>query len=357
MSTTLNSMADVIGNTIREEGSMTMFNTDIVEVKTDIPIPDADLPSIEAILVRTASTETYKANISDFTELKELGAGTFGTTFSAHHIDTGNTIVLKRIGKATSSLANVEREINILEYLKDVCTSYVICYISSFEDEQYYYIVTEFLGNYITLFDYIEEYKGTQSYDVSAVIITNLIRGIQSIHGRHISHRDIKPENIMINPTTQEIKYVDFGLSCYDGVCEILGIVGSRIYKAPELWYKPPNTRLTYEQWKRADLWSLGKTIVELLITKDFYTGRFEVIDLPYIEQHRPDLVELYFHDPETMRQQQNATIQRFIQDPDMPSYVERVIPTRFRYTYPTLTGYIIRMMEHNPSDRVISPL
>jgi serine/threonine protein kinase len=46
-------------------------------------------------------------------------------------------------------------------------------------------------------------------------IIIELLKGLDSIHARHILHLDIKPENIWVFPDNKKIKYFDFGLSCY----------------------------------------------------------------------------------------------------------------------------------------------
>lgn len=45
-------------------------------------------------------------------------------------------------------------------------------------------------------------------------IIVELLKGLDSIHDRHILHLDIKPNNIWVFPDSKKIKYYDFGVSC-----------------------------------------------------------------------------------------------------------------------------------------------
>ena len=37
-------------------------------------------------------------------------------------------------------------------------------------------------------------------------VMTNLVKGLETIHQQQVAHRDIKPKNIMINPTNFDIK-------------------------------------------------------------------------------------------------------------------------------------------------------
>jgi serine/threonine protein kinase len=36
---------------------------------------------------------------------------------------------------------------------------------------------------------------------------------ISQLHQRYLIHKDINPANILLNPTTQQIKLIDFGIS------------------------------------------------------------------------------------------------------------------------------------------------
>lgn len=44
-------------------------------------------------------------------------------------------------------------------------------------------------------------------------IMLQLCSALSYLHSLHIMHRDIKPENIMIDPTTLNIKLIDFGFA------------------------------------------------------------------------------------------------------------------------------------------------
>lgn len=40
--------------------------------------------------------------------------------------------------------------------------------------------------------------------------ITQILQGLEYLHGRHIIHLDLKPENIIVS-TTNSVKIIDFG--------------------------------------------------------------------------------------------------------------------------------------------------
>jgi serine/threonine protein kinase len=66
-------------------------------------------------------------------------------------------------------------------------------------------------------------------------------------------HRDIKPFNVLINPETEQLKLIDFGLSDYFiPEKESNEHVASLYYKAPELMFG--DTRYDY----RVDVWAAG---------------------------------------------------------------------------------------------------
>jgi serine/threonine protein kinase len=149
-------------------------------------------------------------------------------------------------------------------------------------------------------------------------VIQNLKKGLKSVHDAGVSHRDIKPDNVMINPNTLDVKYIDFGLSCFKDYCNVTRKIGSPIYMAPEGYlqkscygFNPPND---IKSWALADYWSCGLLILEFATGHHFYdwyiqnngkcTTLEDLSDLLILNgilttltpRHITDLVEQYCH-------------------------------------------------------------
>lgn len=195
--------------------------------------------------------------IGPFVIERELGRGSFGTVMLGIDED-GSKVAIKRIPKGPRYDNIVNYEINILKRLHEYCQTYFVCYLGYMESQHYHYVVTEYLEGYVTLKDILP-----LPFDsiITATIMTNLVLGLQLMHGLEVVHRDIKPANIMVNPETGDVKYIDFGLSCFLQFCRNVD-VGTLKYMSPQNFTHP--TEYTTEWYIKDDIWALGITLSEL---------------------------------------------------------------------------------------------
>lgn len=111
------------------------------------------------------------------------------------------------------------------------------------------------------LFDKITPDAGVET-DLAHFYFTQLMSGLEYIHGQGIAHRDIKPENMLLNDEGN-LKIADFGLcSVYKHKGrerEMKGACGSLPYIAPEMNGRP-------YKGEPVDIWSAGVVLFALLV-------------------------------------------------------------------------------------------
>ena len=237
-------------------------------------------------------TKNLKHIFDEFFEVELLGQGAFGKAYKAFNNISKKYVVIKEISfnpvgnkngfESLEKLNSYVVEVKNMELLKNNCTIYFACYISSKIDfiKQNLYIVMEYLENYIPLDKYIHKLRkrlfGNDKDEAIVAktdfkeICTNLCKGLKLMHADGLAHNDIKPENIMVNPDTNNVKYIDFGLSCKEDVFNST-IEGTLLYMDPLIYltlYKKEDDKFFiskepkyFEMKKQGDLWSLGCVI------------------------------------------------------------------------------------------------
>lgn len=99
-------------------------------------------------------------------------------------------------------------------------------------------------------------------------IALDIARALRAAHGAEIVHRDLKPANIYLHRGSdtegEEVKVLDFGVSKILSVGDLAftvtgALVGSPAYMSPE------QARASKEIDPRADIWSLGVLLFEML--------------------------------------------------------------------------------------------
>lgn len=135
-------------------------------------------------------------------------------------------------------------------------------------DNQYIYLVTEYLGhNYVNFFDLIENSGGMGfGEDAGRLFLTQMLDGLEYLHERAgIVHRDLKLENILID-SQLTFKLIDLGLSAAGDLNRVTGAVGSPSYVAPEVLTD------AHYNGRRVDIFSMG-VLVFIMVQGKFPHG------------------------------------------------------------------------------------
>ena len=182
--------------------------------------------------------------------------------------------VIKKIKIVEKDRENIENEGIILSKFN---SKYIVKYIESFYEGNYFYIVMEY-GGKKDLSQFIEEYREKkESIDKNILyqIINDICSGIKEIHDKNIIHRDLKPNNIFINED-YNIKIGDFGVSKYLGNNKNTKTadIGTLKYMAPEL-LNPELIKNDEGYDNKIDIWALGCIIYELFALKPCFDNKY----------------------------------------------------------------------------------
>ena len=147
------------------------------------------------------------------------------------------------------------------------------------------YIASEFVDGR-NLFQCLEQ-DGPFAPEEALRVTKDVALGLHEAHKVNVVHRDLKPENIMIRAADQQVKVLDFGiakdLDASVGITRLGTYLGTPAYSAPE--------QIRGEEIDhRADIFSLGVILYELLTGKVAFDGRHttEVLHATMREQPIP---------------------------------------------------------------------
>lgn len=205
-----------------------------------------------------------------FSNLQQIGSGSFSDIFSATHnptnVKVSLKISLKEQNEESLQVLKKEVEINKILFHPFICK-----FFTEIVTEHLHIIVMEYI-NGVSSLDYVNEMSGISDIEARS-LLSQLIIAIEYLHNEaHITHRDLKLENIMID-LYGHIRLIDFGFSSMKTIMSTC--CGTIPYCAPEVLLRELYTCAS-------DIWSLG------IILYAFLNG-----NLPFVHQNINTLVEL----------------------------------------------------------------
>uniref|UniRef100_A0A915PZF1 Protein kinase domain-containing protein n=1 Tax=Setaria digitata TaxID=48799 RepID=A0A915PZF1_9BILA len=235
-------------NSSRQNGS---------SVSSGVVLADFDEHSQKDVITPCAPTNWKQG--------KCIGSGAFGKVYVCVDVDTGKEMALKRFNICRNDkylkkhLIQLGNEINLLSTIQH---NRIVQYLGAQQIDDSICIFIEYMtGGSVK--DYITTY-GSLSSTVAGKYTYQVLQGLDYLHRNEIIHRDIKPANIL-RDSNGNVKIGDFGSAKrLQAICsqQDSTFTGTPNYMAPEVVLG--RTR----HGRKADIWSVGCTLVEMLTTK-----------------------------------------------------------------------------------------
>lgn len=220
--------------------------------------------------ILTISNRKYCADMKDLEHLGELGTGTCGHVVKMRHIPSNTVIAVKQMRRSGNKEENkrITMDLDVVLRCHD-CPHIVQCF-GYFITESDVWICMELMSTCLDkLLKRLQAPIPEQILGKMAVAIVKALHYLKETHG--VIHRDVKPSNILLDENGT-VKLCDFGISgrLVDSKAKTRS-AGCAAYMAPERIDPPDPEHPDYDI--RADVWSLGISLVELA------TGKFPYQD------------------------------------------------------------------------------
>ncbi|XP_069576072.1 serine/threonine-protein kinase TAO1 [Brachyistius frenatus] len=191
-----------------------------------------------------------------FSDLREIGHGSFGAVYFARDVRTNEVVAIKKMSysgkQSNEKWQDIIKEVKFLQRIRHPNSiEYKGCYLR----EHTAWLVMEYcLGS---ASDLLEVHKKPLQEVEIAAITHGALQGLAYLHSHNMIHRDVKAGNVLLTEPGC-VKLADFGSASIASPAN--SFVGTPYWMAPEVILAMDEGQ--YDG--KVDVWSLGITCIEL---------------------------------------------------------------------------------------------
>jgi len=237
-----------------------------------------------------------------YTISRKIGEGGMGAVYIAENLDLNKKLAVKILLPEWSTNKQI-----VARFLAEARAASAINHPNIIEildaaqlPDGSHYMLMEYLDG--TPLDNFADRWGAMALDMTLAIIAQVCSALDAAHTRGIIHRDLKPANLFVSPRlTNQLftKVLDFGIAKLNDA-RLAGSIktGTNAVAGTPAYMSPEQARATRDVDHRADIYSLGVIIYEMLAGTRPYPAN-SIGELAYqqatsqprpLAEHRPDL-------------------------------------------------------------------
>ena len=296
------------------------FIGDVEAEATETPVAESEAaPSVEPRVPQPSGLKVGD-RLGDYEILGTLGAGAMGTVYRALDMSLEREVAIKALpvdfAADPERVARLEREAKLLASVSHPN----IATIHSLEEYGGIRFPVLELVEGATLDQRLQ--AGRIKVDEALQLARQIASALEAAHEHGIIHRDLKPANIKVTPEGQ-VKVLDFGLAkalqvkvfgadASESPTESIAVMGSRRGSiVGTAAYMSPEQARGQETDKRADVWSFGCVLFELLAGQRAFEGETVSDTIAGVLEREPDWTALPPETPTLARSLLRRSLQK----------------------------------------------